>query len=74
MATAGNCFFLHSHQSLSIATLAAGMFTVFGVGIDVCTTFAVRHGNVTSVRDVVLFVANFLVFVVRIPCHSKIMI
>ena len=47
------CFILHWHPSLSIAALAAGIFTAFGVEFGSCTV-VVRHGNVTSVCDVVL--------------------
>ena len=49
------CFILHLYQSLSIATLASGLFTAFGIGVDLCTMHVVvQRRNVTSFRDVVL--------------------
>ena len=49
-----NGVIFHLLQSLTIAILAAGLVIAFGMGIGVCTMHVVvRHGKVTSVRDVV---------------------
>ena len=50
----GNHFILNLSHSLAIAILTTGLFIAFGMGIGLCTMFVVRHGNMTSVRDVVL--------------------
>ena len=73
MPHASNCFILHLPQSLSSATLSAGIFTALVMEIGLCTIlFAVRHGNMISDRDVVLMRLSVL-FVVRLLCDSMIM-
>ena len=58
MSQKDHCFVLHLSQSLFMATVAAGVSTAFDVHHGV-----VRHGNSTSVRDVVL--GSFLVALCR---------